>query len=34
MTDAMNHWKIRTSTIDEIHIAIQNCIETEPDRVL
>ena len=34
MTDATNHWKVRTSTIDEIHIAIQNCIEVDPERVL
>ena len=34
MTDTTNHWKVRTSTIDEIHIAIQSCIETDPDRVL
>lgn len=34
MTDANNHWKVRTSTIDEIHITIQNCIEREPERVL
>ena len=34
MTDTTNHWKVRTSTIDEIHITIQNCIETDPDRVL
>ena len=34
MTDASNHWKVRTSTIDEIHIAIQSCIEQEPERVL
>lgn len=30
MTDAASHWKVRTSTIDEIHIAIQNCIDTDP----
>ena len=34
MSDASNHWKVRTSTIDEIHIAIQNCIETNPERIL
>ena len=34
MSDASNHWKVRTSTIDEIHIAIQNCIETDPERIL
>ena len=34
MTDSSNHWKVRTSTIDEIHITIQNCIELEPARVL
>lgn len=34
MTDSSNHWKVRTSTIDEIHIAIQNCIETDPVRIL
>lgn len=34
MTDASTNWKVRTSTIDEIHIAIQNCIDNEPDRVL
>jgi len=34
MTDSTNHWKVRTSTIDEIHIAIQNCIEVDPERVL
>ena len=34
MTDSSNHWKVRTSTIDEIHITIQSCIEKNPDRVL
>ena len=34
MTDSSNHWKVRTSTIDEIHIAIQSCIEVDPQRVL
>ena len=34
MSDASNHWKVRTSTIDEIHISIQNCIETNPERIL
>ena len=34
MSDSTNHWKVRTSTIDEIHIAIQNCIETDPERIL
>ena len=34
MTDSTTHWKVRTSTIDEIHITIQGSIETEPERVL
>ena len=34
MTDSSNHWKVRTSTIDEIHISIQNCIEVDPQIIL
>ena len=34
MSDAANHWKVRTSTIDEIHITIQSAIETDPDQIL
>ena len=34
MTDTSNHWKVRTSTIDEIHISIQAAIESNPDQIL
>ena len=34
MTDSSNHWKVRTSTIDEIHILIQASIESNPAQIL
>ena len=34
MLDISNHWKVRTSLIDEIHITIQQAIDTNPDQIL
>lgn len=30
MLDTSNHWKVRTSMIDEIHITIQQAIDSNP----
>ena len=34
MLDTSNHWKVRTSMIDEIHITIQQAIDSNPSQIL
>ena len=34
MLDTSNHWKVRTSMIDEIHITIQHAIDSNPSQIL
>lgn len=34
MRDISNNWKVRTATIDDIHISIQATIEQDPDLIM
>jgi phosphatidate phosphatase PAH1 len=34
MRDISSNWKVRTSTIDDIHISIQAAIDTDPELIL
>lgn len=34
MMDISNNWKVRTATIDDIHISIQAKIEQDPDLIM
>lgn len=34
MRDISNNWKVRTATIDDIHISIQATIEQDPNLIM
>lgn len=34
MRDITSNWKVRTSTIDDIHISIQAAIDSDPDLIM